>query len=157
MSSQPLAATGTAMDYEDSIAAARAKQDELVVLNTARDELLVILTNDGEVPRLRSKFVVEGQSVSATCFDYKAIAEPRLVCIKEGELAIEYAFFVSTLPNKCVWSFVVLSDKNVSFVPSTGFLEGSVRIGVDAPSLSEILMLQLHGAVLGHALVSQSG
>ena len=145
------------MDYEESITATRAKQDDIIVLTTMSKELHAILAQNGKAPRLRSAFVVNVTSIAANCFGHRALAQPRLICLSEGKLAIEYAFFTPKLPGKCVWSFVVLANRRISFIPSTGFIESLVNLEFDAPNLTEVLMLQLHGGVLGYALVSQTG
>jgi hypothetical protein len=141
------------MDYEASIAVTRAKQDELLALKLVRDEFRSLLAAGGSTPRLRSAFTVDGDSISAECFDCEVRASPRLVVAPGGSLAFEYPFFTDARPEKCVWSFQLAADRTITFVPATGFLERSVTLGIDAPNMSEVMMLQLHGGVHGFALV----
>jgi hypothetical protein len=143
------------MEYEDAIAATRAKQDELMALKLVREEFRALLTADRSTPRLRAAFTLDGDTIYADCFDCKVSASPRLVTAAGGGLAYEYAFFPDDPPRMCVWSFQLSADRTMSFVPATGFLGRSVRLGIDAPNSSEVMMLQLHGGVSGFVLVSR--
>lgn len=137
------------MEYEEAIAQTAGLQKKFSELESVRGDFIRKLTANPRAERLNAQLDVNGADLGASCFGYRVDARPRSVCLPDGNVAIEYAFYSDQRPGTCVWSFVLLEDRSLQFYTAAGFMSMAHRMGIDAPALVETLLLQLHAAVFG--------
>lgn len=138
---------------EEQIAWIKTKQSEIEHLKQVQQTFLDFIKQNNNAFRLNSAFSVDGDDLSTTCFGHILKSQQKYFVSKEGELAIEYAFYADNAEEVLlIWSFVLHTDKKISFINATGDFERLKTMGIDAPNLAEELSIQLHAATFGSML-----
>lgn len=138
---------------EQQIAFIKARQSEIEQLKQTQLIFLDFVKQNNNAYRLNSAFSVNDDGISTTCFGHVLKSQQKYFLSKDGQLAIEYAFYADNAGEELlIWSFVVHSDQKISFINATGDFERFRKIGIDAPNLAEELSIQLHAATFGSIL-----